>query len=457
MTMFAKMMSSTAATGASDAVIDNDPLKGVDKTDQFAQQREDRNANMSLVGDASLTDTTATQEVIGQAEDDVVVPPNDDDVVDDGDSDVVDGDDDDVNRMEQELLAIEQLGLDMDQLAGAAIAVESFGINPTAMGVMQAVGLLDSTALSSIALESVSFVDGEHAESQLALEALGEKIKEKAGAWSAKILNFTKDIGSKALDVITGLWDKVSGLATKLGAAAWDKTKAGAAVVKAHPYKTLAAVAAAIAVVGGIVVFVAGGAPAVGAKVDVVKNFLKTIVEHVKKINFPGAKITAALNEAGTKISVTATKAGGAVKAASLDALGWSQTAAKSIQSQLGRVIGQVKTGWAAVGAKATKLGTAVVSGSETVANGVLTTAVGASAMGDAVGKSAALKLGASARVAKFAGSVNGSMVGAGYFAYLGGLLVALYHLVKLVVVGGLRMVAATLRAITPHATPAAA
>jgi hypothetical protein len=447
---FAKYLSTASATGLSqtapvqDAVVDAtppvidgapaaDPLDGVDATEAFEQERQENQARQGEgEGDGEGTGVTDGS----------------------GNEDGENDDLDDLDMFVSESAGIDMLGLEMEQLAGAALAIENFGINPSSLGVLQATGLLSGTSLDALALESMS--GAAEAETDLALEALGEKIKEKAGAWSAKILNFTKNVGSKTLAVITGLWNTVSNTAKSLTASAWDKTKAAGAVIKAHPYKTLAAVAASIAVVASILVLVTGGAPAVGAKVDVIKSFLMKIVDNIKKINFPGAKITAKLNAAGDRIVIETIKAGLVVEQAAVSALGWTETAVKAIGSQLGRAVTHVKDGWGALGTKATKLGGTVVDVAKTTGKAVNAGARGAGFGAQAATGSALKSAGASANLVKDASTAAGIMGAAGYYAYLIGVLTSCYQLTKFVVIGGLRMVSSTFSALKPHTASAA-
>lgn len=269
---------------------------------------------------------------------------------------------------------IEALAMEIDMLDSSAVAIEQFGMNPTAMAIMQTTGLLNGTALESIGLESCNYVDGKHDESLVALEALGEKIKETAAKWAGKILGFAKKIKDGVVVVLEKIWEKISSAVSALSSAVWDKTKAAAAVVKAHPYKTILAVIATIGAVAGVITLF-GGMPAVTAGAAAMRTWFGGIVTKLNGAvaKFPFASIKSSLNAAGTKIVTTVrgagsavsggvSKAAGAVKGASVSALGWSQTAVKSAGGQLKTAYNAALSGSKALGTRVTKLGTAAGS-----------------------------------------------------------------------------------------------
>lgn len=456
-----------AAAGEGDA-------GAIEATNEFTEQRERRakeqgNALESLTAEAPV-DGADDDQTIPATETDVEVPTGDfgkevvveDDLVDADDSEVFDEDgaavmEQELNMIEQEAGKIGQLYTEMTQLLDAGVAVESFGFNPTAAAIMQSTGLLAGTALESLGLESISVSAGADAESEMALEALGEKMKERAAQWGAKIISVVKNSGEKVLGVLEPLFTKIGGLASKLTEKAWDKAKTAGAVARAHPYKTIAAVIASIAAVAGIVAFVASGAPAPGAKIDVLKSMLVAVKDRIAGIKFPGGKITATLSAAGDRIVLGFEKASGVAKEAALTALGWSQPAVKAISGQLDRAWAAVKTSWGALGKRTTSIANSVINtAGEVVMGGVATGTMAAQVAGGTAAK--VLPAGkASGFVAKMVGSQVGFAAGGAYIMSIVGIVASMFRLTRFVVIGGFRMIAATLRALVPHSRMATA
>ena len=480
MSMFAKHASGIAARAqvatesleatpvTQETVSDKDPLAVVD--DAFAEQRSLRNQEHGLESitppmpvdgmddDQTVPGTKSDVELpegehgedadVKTPADGVEVDADDSDVsmtseMDEEDEEMSDPELDDVEDSEDELVMLEN---QMRMMVDSAIAIEQFGINPTAMAVMQTTGLLDGTALSSLGLESVNFASGKDAESQLALEALGDKMKETSAKWSAKIMHVVKSSGEMLMKVLNPLWDKISMVTSKLVSGVWDKTKAASSYVKAHPYKTIAAIIAAVSAVAAIVAYVASGAPASGAKMDVMMSFVNRTREQIGKIKLPGGDIIAKVSENGMKLSLEMkTHAGAAINTAkavvdkvSVEALGWSQIAVKAIGGQLNRAWDVTKHSWTALGTRSTKL---VGNLAE---NGFAKT-LGTSAMVATAGVLAYAK-------------VKASLVGlATYYGTLINVILNLVKLTRWVVVGGFRMILNTFKALMPHAEPATA
>lgn len=341
-----------------------------------------------------------------------------------------------LEALDGEIAGIEALESEMSQLSGAAIAIESFGINPTAMAIMQTTGLLDGTALESLGLESIGFHGSREAESEMALEALTDKIKDKAAAWSAKILSVANAAGSKVMSVLEPLWNKLSGAAGALTGAVWDKAAAAGKVVKAHPYKTIAAVIASIAAVAGIVAFVGTGLPAYGVKGPAFKSFLNSLKAKIDGINFPFASIKAAVAENGAKIAVSIQSAAANAKAVAIGKLGWTQTAVKASQGQLDRVWSGVKQGSKAFGLRAGKVGKGAA---DIVGSGLITSMKA----GDQIGAAVARNTGS--EIVGAAASVLSAHAFAGAFL---GVVATTINLLFRVVAAGFRIIFGTFRAL---------
>lgn len=392
------------------------------------------------------TDTDVEVPTGDHGEEPEISGPEDDIEVDADDSTV--DFDQELDQLDQESFAVEGLMQEIGMLADTSMAIENFGFNPTAAGIMKATGLLNGTALESLGLESISFTGGTHPESQLAIESLGEKIKEKAAQLSAKVLNIAKNSGEKIMAVLNPLWNKIEETTKSLTSAAWDKTKMAGATVRAHPFATVAAVIAAVAAVAGIVAFMASGAPASGAKVDAMKSFLGKVAGDISKIKFPGGTIKAAVNSAGTRVVTTFVASKDVAKAVAADSLGWTANSVKVMQGQLGRAWNLIKHAWSALGTRAIKLAGSAVKGYETVVEGSANATIkGASKV---LGNSTAGTVGS-----HFLGGVAAGIAGHAYVTAIVGAVLTAVHLTRFVVVSGLKMIAATLRAIMPHTAAA--
>jgi hypothetical protein len=454
-----------------------DPLDGVD---QFADQRANLNASLGIENltqelpvDGADDDLTIGKPVtdVDVAEGDhgegpTITGPEDDKTFDHDDSEVefdasMAQEDQMLDQFEGEQTLLEEMASQMTMLVDSSIAIESFGFNPTAAAILQTTGLLNGTALESLALESLSFSAGKSAESQMALEAIGEKIKDTSAKWSAKVLSVAAGAGDKIMSVLTPLWDKVSGLVSKLASASWDKAKAAGATVKAHPYATVGAVIASIAAVAGVIAFTAGGMPAMGAKVDVMKSFLGSIVERVNKVKFPFGKFKASVSDNGMKLLTSVDGPKGVFNVAdtkTISELGWTQKAVAAMKTQLDRAWAALKPSLSALSARASKVAGGALGAAGDVYKGADTiekVAMGSTfnAAKKVFGKSAGGTM-----AAGVAGIYVGTVAVGAYIMAIVGVITGLFKIARYIVVGGLRLIASTLRAIMPgSAAPAAA
>jgi hypothetical protein len=157
-------------------------------------------------------------------------------------------------QMQDEGNELFQLTNEIDQLNGACDVIEAHGVSPASFGMMQATNLLAGTSLASIAVEDMAAAGPEDYQSKMALEGIMDKIKDKAAAWSVKILNFVKRIGDISFKDVSG---KIVASAKVAAQKVADTTKSVGRTIKAHPYKSaliavggIAAAAAAIALIG---------------------------------------------------------------------------------------------------------------------------------------------------------------------------------------------------------------
>jgi ElaB/YqjD/DUF883 family membrane-anchored ribosome-binding protein len=451
-----------------------DPLQNIDPA--FAQERQQAELNQegsgSTEGEVTKTDVELPEGTHGEpakitGDTDVKVDADttdvkfdniadEDDVVDGDDLDkVVDADDAEISMLMQEVGQLNQVGE----------ALETYGMAPSTVAVMQISGLLSGTALESLGLESVQMSRGSDPECQMAIEALGEKIKEKSAAVAAKILHVAKSGAEKVLSLLTPLYNGVTGLVKKLTGAAWDAAKASGNRIKAHPYQTIAAVVAAMGVVAGIVM-VAGGAPAMTDNITVLRNYVGKIAADIGKIKWPFGKLSAKVNpdtlrltfdpSTGAKTFMYSGEAQTAAK------LGWTQNAVKAIEGQLGRAWSMITKGMGALTARSTALAGSVgeklapvgqyvkKQSLSTVSGGFAKFAARRATGSETVGNVAGIAVGAPAKiagtVAQFQATHAYRMT---YVTVFIGTLVAIYKLVGKIIMGGLRIIANTFRALT--------
>jgi ElaB/YqjD/DUF883 family membrane-anchored ribosome-binding protein len=356
-----------------------------------------------------------------------------------------------LDMIEQESFGIESLVNEISMLAGAQDAIAAHGFNPTAAAIMQTTGLLSGTSLDTIALESINFTNGESDESKMALETLGDKIKEKGAQWAAKIVSVAKNTGDKIMGVLTPLYTKITGLISSAASASWDGAKAAGRTVKAHPYKTAAAVVAAVVAVAGVVAF-ASGAPAAGAKVDVLRKFSNDLLGKVRGVKWPFGSFGGKVADDGVlRLTFDPNAASREfLHSGPVDKLGWTQTTVKVLGAQLTKAFDMIKHAWSAFGARAAKIASSSADAIKTGAAAALDTKAGkaATVAGGVALLSAHVRGTAEAWISAISGYVRGFVAQT----------MAMFQITRWVVVTGFRMIQATLNAILPgRSTPAEA
>lgn len=383
--------------------------------------------------------------------DDVVIPGEDDTDLDD---DITDEPIDVVfaEVMGEEAL-LDNMALELTQLDACMVAVASYGSNPTAVAIMQSQGLLDGTALESLGLESVTVEMPGGAESEMALEALSEKIQEKSAAYAAKILHVFQAAGSKILGGLTAVWDKVTGLVKTLTTGAWDKAKASGRVIKAHPYATIAAVATAMVAVAGIVVYCGGSMPTMAGGQKALESFGARVKDMVNKIKWPFGQVK--VEQQGMKLiphfsNTNATDVVGVLQEGSADKLGWTQNAVKAVMANATKAWTHSKDGLAAIGTRGAKLATEAAKATGT---GVVSAAEKVKANPGGAAKVAAGAAVFTAHV--YAGGMGTIAYVVTYFKTMASIVMGVYRLVKTIILGGLNLIINTFRKLVPSAAAA--
>lgn len=250
---------------------------------------------------------------------------------------------DDIDRLYSDSVEGDALSDELNQLLDAAVAVERFGMNPTAFGLLQTTHLLSGTSLDALAMENFSYDKPEGDETSMALEALSDKIKDTVARWSAKIISVAKGVSDKIIHVIGGLWDTISDLTKSLTSKAWDTAKAGGRTIKAHPFKTVMAATVAVGAVAGLVALVASGSPGSFSNENALQSFMYSVQDHINKIGWPGGSIVPKMAENASKITITINPADVAKASGTAGDLGWTASAVKAVSGQLSKAWGTLK------------------------------------------------------------------------------------------------------------------
>lgn len=268
-----------------------------------------------------------------------------------------------MEEVESDMAMIESLGQEMAMIENSIVAIESYGINPSAMAILQTTGLLSDTVLEAVGIESLGYAGPKSDETAIALEALSDKADGKKTSWAAKIVSMATTVGSKVMGVLGSIWNKITGVTKAVAGYTWDKAKAGAAVVKAHPYKTIIVIVAAIAATAGIAAFVGANLPATmsatgatGKGAEALVKFSESVASKVNAIKWPFGKVAAEVTEKGS-MALTVTSNVAAPEATALAKTGWTATVFNGVSSALGRAWNGIKGSGEALSAGAAKFG----------------------------------------------------------------------------------------------------
>jgi ElaB/YqjD/DUF883 family membrane-anchored ribosome-binding protein len=336
------------------------------------------------------------------------------------------------------------------QMSETTLAIESHGIDIGTISIMRASNLLVGTSFDAIAVESLNVHTNNSEAKELAVESLNDTIKEKETKLSARVIKTIKETGGKVLRALNPIFSKLSNLAKTITSKTWDATKATGRAIKAHPYKTIVAVIASILAVGGIIVYVGGNLPLPDSTKAQLDSFKSHISDMVNKIDWPFTKTTTsfptqAVNRSRYVMATGDTEmfingkwmsSGEAIsnlnvgKGNSAHKLGWNSTTTNAVKSGIDKCWSQVKQGFGALEHRAyeyTRKGWGMFEKGmmETIPNKVY----------EATG---------SRQAAGFAQGFSGFVV----FITVSRILWALYRLVKKIIVGGLRIIGNTLKAI---------
>jgi hypothetical protein len=389
--------------------------------------------------DADFVTTKHVAEEDTDGDDDGIFEPMDDDDDDTLDVFIKDGDE------------LEALEATMMQVARSAIAIESFGINPSALGVLQAVGLLEGTALQSMALEGFTFDSPKGDETAMALEALATQMNETEGKWSAKIVSVVHGAADKVMGVLKPMFDKIGAMSSKLASAGWDKAKAAGRTMKAHPLATVAAALTAAALAAGVVIYVTQGFPAPNCKMPDMKKFMEGLAGHINKLESPLGKVTATVNAAGTRIATTFTRSAAAMQSGTSTALGWTQAGVKVITGKASAAMSATSKAWTAAATRLPQLfdaakkapGQAKAAASKAGAFGAK---VSGHVVTDALMQSA--KFGSRMMDGDAAGATAAYIGYIGYVMVIGAIITKLVSIVKFFIIGAFKMVMAAFRSV---------
>jgi ElaB/YqjD/DUF883 family membrane-anchored ribosome-binding protein len=271
---------------------------------------------------------------------------------------------DPLGECDQEMIEIESLDQEIDQLMQVTIAIENYGMDPSTFGVLKATNLLSGTSLDVLGMENFANQDADKLESAMATESLIEKIKEKAAAWAAKIIGFTKSSLNAVLGMLTKIKDQIVEKGTALVTATWDAAKSGARVVKAHPYKTVIAAIGTAAAIMGVVALMA--APGTYASVDSLRAFAVKLRDAVANIKPPFNKVKVEMVDGKFfNSAIVVDVANGVETVTSTTAitttysqveLGWTQSAVKLALAQFSKLWNTTKAALTAIPGKVVEI-----------------------------------------------------------------------------------------------------
>ena len=212
-------------------------------------------------------------------------------------------------------------------------AIVQYGLTQSALAILKSSRYYNDTALSTLGLEAI---DPSHDE--IALEAIGNDIREKSAQWSAKIIGFFND-GTKAItEKISSLWDSVKAKIEPFTTAAWDAAKSAASVVKAHPYKTILIALAAVASAFAVVSFVGTSLPVGAVTNGKMQSFMLRLQTAYSNINLPAGKMKTIASMDGRLVLATIETAEKPIVGGSVASLGWTLNTAKAIYTKANHV-----------------------------------------------------------------------------------------------------------------------
>lgn len=338
---------------------------------------------------------------------------------------------------------VDKVEIELDQLLEAACAVETYGIDPSSFGALKATNLLAGTSLMALACEAFGTHGPDDAETELALEGLGENIQKKTAEWSAKILAFAKNSAEKVVKVITDSWVKIADIGKGLLSSAWDKAKAAGTVIRAHPYKTIFAMLVAAVAVAAVAAAVASGMPGSYANETALQSFMYKVKDSIAKIKLPFGKIDPKVVEGtfshGKKFKLEcAIDMSGAAEHASeaADKLGWTQSAIRAVGSKLSEI--------------ATSLKSSVVGVSRKIIDAAKAVNKIGGEMPKKIGDKVAAKTGSG-----ILGWAAQQIVNKAYMTALWSVVGVLYNMIKTIVLKAYKMVQETFTSLKPIAQTA--
>ena len=389
------------------------------------------------------------EEPVGDMDPELVVPeedlPEDTDVVED---------------VEEEIQGVESLGNEIEHLANLAYAIETYGISPALMQFADRDGLLSSTFIQIPATESMlGAYRPDSPTSTTALEGLTLALESKVSEWAAKAGGAAKSMAVKAGGLIKRAIVGAANLAKWVGSKTWDAAKATGRTIKAHPYKTIAIVLAAIAAVAGVIALCwtfPTQASAVGAWFGKIKSACAAIKWPFGKVEVEMLKISGpsdAINGTFKWVAPEAADSGiiSSQVVGKIGALGWTRNAAVSAARSLGSVLGRVGTAVAGTGSKISSAGsTAAAYVGKKAVSGAGALAGASFKTGYAVGSTAAKVLGGGATTQE----VTGLSVGIySWLRFVSFAVKLTWTLLRKVVMAGVNLVKSAISKVVSAAT----
>jgi hypothetical protein len=338
-----------------------------------------------------------------------------------------------IEELDSEFSFMNQVSLEIKQLEDARNIISQLGVSSSSVLIMKSMGLLSSTSFDSIALESLNSNNDNF--KNIALEELDTKISDKQAGWSAKLLSFVKSVGSKTLDILNPIWEKITGVFKKAGSFVWDKAESVGKAVKAHPYKTIMVVILAIAAVAGILAYCGSFLPGSNQGWAMLGKFDKKLAELASKIKLPWGSVKTTAGNANNLNRIDVVFAARKAENIPIEKLGWSQASARTCYTELSKAVTSVKSGLGSFVSRGVKV---LSEGAATVGHATVPKVEGAfKSVGNVVYNHTGSKTVASAAQ---------MVAGGAFFWGAVNIFHKVWRLIKKIVIGGLKMIYSSIK-----------
>jgi hypothetical protein len=225
------------------------------------------------------------------------------------------------------------------------LTVDRLGLTDSTLSSIRSSRLLSSTAIETIATESLSSRSDNGTASEIALESIKEAIKIKITQWSAKILSVVKSTIDKLTNITAPIFSKIKEKMSGLRKGTYNALKASKDVIKTHPYKTATAAIASILVVAGIIAYATGHFPKSGSSASVVDSYYTRLKTMINGIKSPVGTIKADISKTTGLTISSMTHPVDPVSGTAVD-LGWTKSATDSFINNTQSMMDSMSSSW---------------------------------------------------------------------------------------------------------------